>query len=208
MQLQDICTLQPLFLKPLHYPGDIIFSRHIQSLQKTVSFRSFDLEKDTDLIHHWVNQPYALPFWQLDGKRDRVYDLYYNIQRNSNGHSYLGLLDDQPICQFDVYRVLADELRHFVPADENDCGFHLLMAPNDQPIPGLTLMIVESFLYYFFSFGQARQMYAEPDLTNRRSNRILQQLGFTYHHAIEMSYKTAKLYSITKEQFYATHPAS
>lgn len=201
MQLKDICTLQPLFLKPLYYPGKIIFSCQLPSIQKKLSFRSFDLQKDTDLIHHWVNQPYALPFWQLEGNRQRVYDLYYNIQRNSNGHSYLGLLDDQPICQFDVYRVLADELRLFVTADENDCGFHLLMAPNEQPIPGLTLMIVESFLQYYFSFPLAQRMYAEPDLTNRRSNRILQKLGFTYHQAIEMSYKTAKLYSITKEQF-------
>lgn len=201
MQLQEICTLQPLFLKPLFYPGEIIFSFHLQSIQKTISFRSFDLQKDTDLIHQWVNQPYALPFWQLDGNRERVYDLYYNIQRNSNGHSYLGLLDDQPICQFDVYRVLADELRLFVTADENDCGFHLLMAPNEKPVPGLTVMIVESFLQYFFSFPQAKRMYAEPDLTNRRSNRILQRVGFSYHHAIEMSYKTAKLYSITRDQF-------
>lgn len=206
MYLQEICSLQPLFLKPLVYPGTVLFSRYIKSIGKTLSFRSFDLENDTDLIHHWVNQPYALPFWQLDGSRQRVYDLYYNIQRNSNGHSYIGLLDNQPICQFDVYRVLADELQNFVSADQNDCGFHLLMAPNNAPLPGLSTCIVESFLHYYFSFPEAKLMYAEPDLTNRRSNRILQNLGFTYHHAIEMSYKTAKLYSITKELFHATYP--
>lgn len=204
MHLQEIFSLQPLFLKPLYYPGCTIFSRHLETINKTLSFRSFNLEKDTDTIHHWVNQPYALPFWQLDGNRERVYDLYYNIQRNSNGHSYMGTLDDQPICQFDVYRILADELRQFVSANENDCGFHLLMAPNENPVPGLTVSIVQTFLHYYFSFTQASRMYAEPDLTNRRSNRILQKIGFTYHHAIEMSYKTAKLYSITKDQFYAT----
>jgi RimJ/RimL family protein N-acetyltransferase len=206
MHLQQLCSLQPLFLKPLDYPGSVIFSRNIELIGKKISFRSLDLAKDTDLIHHWVNQPYALPFWQLEGNRERVYDLYYNIQRNSNGHSYMGLLDDQPICQFDVYRVLADELHQFVVADENDCGFHLLMAPNENPLPGLTLMIVQSFLHYYFSFQEANRMYAEPDLTNRRSNRILQNIGFAYHHAIEMSYKTANLYSITKQQFHATYP--
>lgn len=206
MHLQSLYSLQPLFLKPLYYPGQIIFTRYLNSIGKTLSFRSFDLEKDTDLIHKWVNQPYALPFWQLNGNRERVYDLYYNILRNSNGHSYIGLLDGDPVCQFDVYRVLADELHQFVSVNENVCGFHLLMSPNDNPVPGLTVQVVESFLHYYFSFPQATQMYAEPDLTNRRSNRILQTVGFTYHHAIEMSYKTAKLYSITKEQFYATRP--
>lgn len=206
MQLQQLCSLQPLFLKPLYYPGTTIYSRPLDSIGKTISFRSFNLETDTGIIHEWVNQPYAIPFWQLDGDRNRVYDLYYSIQRNSNGHSYLGLLDDKPICQFDVYRVLADELGNFISANENDCGFHLLMAPNEKPIPGLSIMIVESFLHYYFSFPQAWQIFAEPDLTNRRSNRILKELGFTYHHAIEMSYKTANLYSITKSQFHATYP--
>ena len=203
MYSKELYTIQPLFLKPLHYPGTTIFSRDLSSLNKKITFRSFNLDTDTDLIHQWVNLPYALPYWQLSGKRQRVFDLYYNIQRNSNGHSYIGMLDDNPICQFDVYRVLADEIRQFFTADENDCGFHLLMAPNENPIPGLTSLIIKSYLDYYFSFPQARRMFAEPDITNHRSNRVLKKVGFSFHHAIKMSYKTANLYSITKQQFHA-----
>lgn len=159
------------------------------------------LEKDLDMIHDWVNREYALAYWQLDGNKQRVYDLYYSIQRNSNGHSYIGLLDDKPICQFDVYRVLADEIRQYITADENDCGFHLLMAPNENPVPGLSLAITQTFLQFYFSSPEAARMFAEPDIRNLRSNRILQRAGFHLLHSIEMSYKTANLYSITKEQF-------
>lgn len=157
------------------------------------------------MIHDWVNKDYAFKYWQLEGSIQRVHDLYYNIQRNSNGHSYIGLLNEEPICQFDVYRVLADEIRQYVQADENDCGFHLLMAPNDKPVPGLSLTIVQTFLEYYFSFPNATRMFAEPDIRNNRSNRLLIKTGFNLIESIEMSYKTANLYSITKEQFHAAN---
>lgn len=165
-----------------------------------------ELERDLDMIFDWVNRDYALTYWQLDGTMKRVYDTYYAIQRNSNGHSYIGLLDGRPVCQFDVYRILADEIRQYIMADENDCGFHLLMAPNESPVHGLSVAITRTFLEYYFSFEDATRMFAEPDIRNQRSNSILQKAGFRYLHGITMSYKTANLYCITKQQFHATHP--
>ena len=184
------------------YPGDTIFTRLLPAIQRTISFRSFNLESDLDLVHRWVNMDYTQKFWRLAYSKEQLYDLYYAIQRNSNGHSYLGLLDGQPICQWDLYRVLADEINKHIPgASPHDCGFHLLMAPNENPIPGLSTAIVDAWIDYYFSFPDARVMYAEPDILNKRSNRILQRTGFQFHSEIQMSYKTANLYSITKEHF-------
>jgi RimJ/RimL family protein N-acetyltransferase len=44
-------------------------------------------------------------------------------------------------------------------------------------------------------------MFAEPDVTNPRSNRILQQVGFQFIESIKMSYKTANLYVLTRDRF-------
>lgn len=147
---------------------------------------------------------YTKNYWRLALNKQNLYDLYYSIQRNSNGHSYIGLLDDQPICQFDVYRILADEIKQYITATEDDCGFHLLMAPNETPIKGLSVSILQAYLHYYFSFPEAARMYAEPDIHNYRSNQILQRANFHFHHQIKMSYKTANLYSITKQQFHET----
>ncbi len=194
--------LSPLFLKPLYYPGEILYSRFINTLGKTISFRSFNLENDTDLIWKWVNMDYTLKYWQLDGSRQRVYDTYYDIQRNSNGHSYIGMLDDIIVCQFDVYRVLADEVQQYIPAaDKNDCGFHLLMAPNETPVHGLTSALIEVMLEYYFSFPEAMKMYAEPDIRNKRSSRLLKEAGFNFLQSIEMSYKKADLYCLHRNEF-------
>jgi hypothetical protein len=196
--------LRPISIKPLHYPGGILFKEFISEIG-TLAFRSFDLERDLGMIHDWVNRPYALRYWQLDGERQRVHDTYHAIQRSGEGHSFIGLLNGVPICQFDVYRVLADELQQFIPAVERqDCGFHLLMAPNDKPVPGLSIMITRAMLKHYFSFPDAQRMFAEPDITNVRSNRILQEAGFSFIETIAMSYKRSHLYVLTRERFEQT----
>ncbi|HLY71333.1 MAG TPA: GNAT family N-acetyltransferase [Puia sp.] len=196
-----ICN-EPLFIKPLYNPDEILFSHYIKKINRTISIRSCNLTTDVDLVYEWVNLEYALRFWQLDGDRSRVYNIYYNIQRNSHAHSFIGVLDYDPICQIDIYRVLYDEIHQYILADKNTCGFHLLMAPNEKPIHGLTTAIIQTLLQYYFSFPEAAIMYGEPDINNLRSNKLLQKIGFRFIQAISMSYKTANLYSITKQQFH------
>ena len=192
--------LPPIAIKPLEYPGGIVFKKFDARLG-TLAFRSFDLHRDAAMIHRWVNLDYTRRYWQLEGEPSRVWDTYYAIQRSGEGHSFIGLLNGVPICQFDVYRIFADEIRQFITADPQDCGFHLLMAPNEHPIPGLSIRITHTMLEHYFSFPDAKKMYAEPDITNARSNRILQEAGFRFIETIKMSYKTANLYVITRADF-------
>lgn len=198
------CLLNPLFIKPLYYPGGILYTRYSPQLQKEISFRSMNLDTDLEMIHQWVNMDYTQKFWRLEGSSEKLYNLYYSIQRNSNGHSYIGLLDGSPVCQLDVYRVMADEINATISSGIHDCGFHLMMAPNKHPVKGLTVEVVKSFLFHFFSFNTPAVMYAEPDIRNQRSNQLLQRLGFEYLYPVKMSYKEAYLYSITKQKFYET----
>lgn len=203
MYHQNDFFLRPIAIKPLNYPGNIIFKKYFDELG-TLAFRSFDLYRDKAMIHEWVNMDYTRKYWQLDGEPSRIWDTYYAIQRSGEGHSFIGLLNGVPICQFDVYRILADEIRQFITADPQDCGFHLLMAPNDDPeqhVPGLSVAITRAMLEHYFSFPEARKMYAEPDITNARSNRILTRAGFRFIERVQMSYKTANLYVMTREVF-------
>ena len=202
MNKNDAFYHPPIAIKPLMYSDNLLFKKQVPDLG-TIAFRSFDLLHDEKMIFEWVNKTYAHQYWQLDGPRQRIWDTYYNIQRSGEGHSFIGLLNGVPICQFDVYRVLADEIRQFVSADPQDCGFHLLMAPNERPIPGLSIAITRTMLEYYFTFPEAQKMYAEPDVTNPRSNRILQQVGFQFIESIKMSYKTANLYVLTRDRYHS-----
>jgi RimJ/RimL family protein N-acetyltransferase len=104
--------------------------------------------------------------------------------------------------------VFADELSDHISSVPYDCGFHLLMAPNDKPIPGLTVCVVKSFLSYYFSFPEAQRMYAEPDVTNEKSIRLLEKCGFKKLKTVEMSYKRAHVYCLERNEFFEASPKS
>ncbi len=180
-----------------------------KQLGLTVSFRPLDLNRDLRIIYDWVNREYAKDYWQLNGSYSMLYALYQCMDGNPGAASFIGelwrvegvVVPHLMICQFDVYAILSDELKDHVDADENDCGFHLLMAPrggDEKPVTGLTIEIIKSFLNYYFSFPEAKRMYAEPDVTNLKSILLLEKCGFKKIKTVTLSYKQAHIYCLEK----------
>lgn len=204
----------PLFCKPPanNQPNQILFEKHYPNLKGTIQFRSLNLKEDLKTIHAWVNSSYALEYWQMDGQFSQLFAIYQCMAYNPFAHSFVGYLTPNPsphgegslqppskmICQFDVYSIAVDELADHLEFESHDCGFHLLMSPNEQPIKGLTVSVVNAFLEYYFSFSEAKAMYAEPDITNLKSILLLGKTGFRKIKRVEMSYKTADVYLRTR----------
>lgn len=188
-----------LFCKPPDC--QIVYSSYCPEIDGCIALRSLNLETDLPEIHQWVNEAYASGFWQLAGPFEKLFNLYFDIQQNEHAHSYVGLLNGKLICQLDVYSVATDELSHHVSAEPHDCGFHLLMGRNENPIPGLTVSIVRNFLRYYFSFPEANRMYGEPDVNNAKSIALVEKCGMQRLNKIQMSYKEAFLYCLERWQF-------
>jgi hypothetical protein len=197
----SIDNLAPIFCKPSSDSPEVLFSKFSSDLGGYISFRSFDMAKDIDLIYEWVNSSYATQFWKMNGPKDNLIETYTSIISCSHAHSFVGLLGNERVCQIDVYRVLADELCNHVSANPEDCGMHLLMAPNDKSVGGLTRKVVTAFLKFYFSFPVAQTMYGEPDTNNYKAKKILDSLGFKYQSEATLSYKTASIYKITRRSF-------
>jgi hypothetical protein len=195
-----------LFCK--HFTNEVIPGKKYPSLDAIISFRSFDLEKDLSMIHQWVNMDYTRTFWQMRGSIGLLRACYQCIQQNPYSHSFMGLIDDKPICLFDIYKISADELSKHVQFSDHDCGFHLLMSPNHSPVSGLTITLTMAFLDFYFSQNPYGKMFAEPDIENTKSVKLLERSGFQKLNTVEMSYKTAHVYSTTKENFYAQNKIS
>jgi Acetyltransferase (GNAT) domain len=204
--------VKTLFCKP-SVPGIVYkesFRENPGGLTQSIAYRSLDLIKDLSLIHQWVNAPYAKSFWNIPGSPGLLHACYQCIMQNPNGHSFVGLLEDALICQFDVYRVQADELYQLlqpgIDVAGDEAGFHLIMAPidrNNLPAKGLTIAVIRTFLNWYFSFPEATVMWAEPDINNARSIRLVKLLGFEYVKTVTMSYKTAEVYRLSREKWAA-----
>jgi len=186
--------------RPTH---EILYDHIFDMIGGSLSFRSFDLNGDLALIHEWVNMDYTRTFWQMRGSIGLLRACYQCIQQNPFAHSFIGLYEQSPVCQFDIYQVAADELAGHVDYESIDTGFHLLMAPSKAPVHQLTATLIRAFLDFYFSHPGCGKMFAEPDIQNLKSIVLLRRSGFTEMKTIEMSYKTAHVYSLTKNQFYA-----
>jgi len=62
-----------LFCKP-NSKTDILYEYSVDKGQ-ILKFRSLVLKKDPNILHHWVNQPYA-KFWQLEGPVEKLHSTY------------------------------------------------------------------------------------------------------------------------------------
>ncbi len=198
----------PLFCKPL--PGmlsnELLFYLNNKHENNSIAFRSLDLSIDLDIIHHWVNQPYTLRYWQLNVDKASLHKTYSTLLENPLTHSFIGLFNYKVVCQIDCYAVAADELKEHVDPSPGNCGLHILMCPPRELKKGLTDNMLKAFIKFFFSFGAAQTLFGEPDHRNTAANTAAKRAGFEFRKQIILSYKTANLYSITKQQFYATNP--
>jgi RimJ/RimL family protein N-acetyltransferase len=198
-----------LFCKPQVYDGQnqVLFTKNISKAGSTISFRSLNLSQDLDMIHDWVNQAYSKRFWQLNGSLALVEMTYRAILQNAGTHSFIGLLDGRPMCQIDAYLLAVDELKKEVlDWRPNDCGFHLLMIPPQKSEKGLSRIILRTFFEFYFSFKESDRLFGEPDRENTLANRLAISTGMEFLYKVQLSYKEANLYAITKQQFHETIP--
>ncbi len=156
---------------------------------------------DLKMIHEWVNKNYSKQFWQLHGSEALIENTYTAIQENPSTHSFIGILNDKPVCQIDIYLVSADELADYILADVNDAGMHFHMAPVTRAVKGLSVLLMSSFLNFYFSFPESGRMYGEPDEENIKANKLVEKVGFEFVKSITMTYERANLWVCTRERF-------
>lgn len=167
-----------------------------------ISFRTLDLPADYSFLHQWVNDPGAKQFWQMDGPLAKLQKAFEANQQQAGYHSFIGCLNDNPVCQADVYHLLEDELALHVNATENDYGIHFLMAPlTGEKIPHLSVCCMQNFLSFLFSFNRTERIFGEPDFQNSRARKLVLKAGFDYLHPVKLSGKTAGLYCCTRDRF-------
>lgn len=192
---------QQLFCKPLN-PSiqTTVWSKFYDQVKGTIQLKTLNLQTELPIIHEWVNQEYALQYWQMNGHYSQLMAIYQCMEFNPFAQSFTGYWNGNLICQFDLYAVAVDELKHHIVTKPTDCGFHLLMAPVKNPIHGLTVTMIRAFLEFYFSFEAAVRMYAEPDVYNLKSIQLLERAGFIKQKTVTMSYKTAHIYLLEKHQ--------
>lgn len=191
-------TNQSAWFKPTQQQS-VLFS--VQSEMGVLSIRSLCPETDMDILYGWVNESYAIRFWQMNGSRKVLENTYNMLLRHPWAHPFVIHYNEQLIGQVDLYLIHTDELRDYVNAADNDCGLHLIMQPPRKTTRGLSEAALKTFLSFYFSMPEAGALYAEPDASNEKAILLARKVGFVFLKPIKLSYKSAHLYLIKKDQY-------
>jgi len=182
--------------------GNVLHKRCFEKGAFEIGIRAFDLEKDLEIIHEWVNQEYAKKFWEMDGPIQDLEEAYIKHLGTDYSHPYLGMLNGKPIFTLELYWAIKDEVGKYYPFCPGDYGFHLLIAPAKQRIPNFSRYALITCMEYFFSFGQVDRIIGEASVENEASHNLIAKVGCEFDKALVLPYKTANLTFLTRDMFH------
>lgn len=173
-----------------------------------IRYRPLDLSIDLPFLHDWFNQDRAR-YWGLQGKtRDEIGAIYARKQARAGYDVHMAVWGDsgERLCLVEAYDVALDPLRHHYDHRPGDCGHHVFMAPGGRVMAGLTYYVFVANLEFMFADPARQRIVCEPDITNRKALMRFRQAGYRPLRVAHLSYKTAQLVHLSREQHVAAGP--
>ncbi len=171
------------------------------------SLRALQLEQDAPVIHDWVNREYAR-YWQMQHTSlEDVKTAYAAITQAKDTKVMMGFYDGRPAFLLECYWVKNDPLAGYYDAMPGDFGFHILVAPAEQPIHHFTWSVFTVIIDHMLSDPAVKRLVVEPDVRNEKIHVLNKRAGFEYHRVISLPQKEAHLAFCTREQYAAARSA-
>ncbi len=157
--------------------------------------------EDASLIHSWVTRDYAR-FWGMqDDSLEKVASFYQQLTAENPHAALIGCCNDQPVFLMEFYRASDDQIGKFYPAEPDDYGMHILIAPANNPVKQFSWQVFTVVMDYMFSQPEVKRVVVEPDVRNNKIHPLNKRAGFRYQHTIDMGHKTAWLAFCQREDY-------
>jgi hypothetical protein len=163
----------------------------------SISVRALCLATDVPVIYKWMSYQYAGPLLNKDVP-SREFEESYSCMIESNfAQPFMGLVNDVPVCQVDIYKTLQDAISLYYDARPGDYGLNLVIAP--LAIQDNIAILIRACLEYFFSFPEVGRIIADIEVKNEWTNTLFKMAGFHCSQKVRIPYKTANLYVCTRD---------
>lgn len=184
--------------------GTTVHKRYFNNGTLEIGLRAFNPATDIQLLHPWVNQPYAKKYWEMDGPIAQLEEAYIKHLGVDYSHPYIGTLNGEPMFTIELYWAIKDEVGKYHPFQPGDYGFHMLIAPAKEKIPHFSTYALTMCMEYFFSFPQVNRMIGEAAASHQGTHNLITKVGCTFHSALKLPYKTSNLTFLERKKYYQT----
>ncbi|CAL2085036.1 GNAT family N-acetyltransferase [Tenacibaculum sp. 190524A05c] len=168
----------------------------------TIDIRPFQIEKDSEFLHSWVNKEYAV-FWGMQNSTlDDVKDEYKKLTKPDHYNAFVGYYKNEPAFVLEQYDPRKDEIGQYYDAKYSDTGIHIIVAPpKENKVDNFTWFIFRAIMDFVFCDLMVDRILVEPDLRNKKMFALCQRIGFQLDKIVELPHKTAQLAFLTKENY-------
>ena len=180
---------------------NIVFSKKYRSFG-TIDIRHFQIEKDSEFLHSWVNKEYAV-FWGMQNSTlDDVKDEYKKLTKPDHYNAFVGYYNNEPAFVLEQYDPRKDEIGKYYDAKYSDTGIHIIIAPpKENKVDNFTWFMFRAIMDFVFCDLMVYRILVEPDIRNKKMFALCQRIGFQLDKIVELPHKTAQLAFLTKENY-------
>ena len=163
----------------------------------SISVRALCLATDVPVIYKWMTYQYTGPLLTRAVPPRELEESYSSMIESDFAQPFMGLVNDVPVCQVDIYKTLQDAISLYYDARPGDYGLQLVVAP--LAIQENIAILIRTCLEYFFSFPEVGRIIADIETKNEWTNTLFKRTGFRCIQKVKIPYKTANLYVCTRD---------
>lgn len=187
--------------------GSALFSVNDAQGIGLIEMRLFDIEKDLELLHFWMNEEHVIPFWQMNKSKAELQKHFEEMLADKHQELLIISVNHRDLAYVEVYTAKGDRIEGKYDLQPFDWGYHALIGERDAIGKGQSTPIAKVIMRYLFEEKAAMRVISEPDERAVASAKIDLKLGFEFHHFITFPEKRAKLFILEKYSFYNLFPA-
>jgi siderophore synthetase component/RimJ/RimL family protein N-acetyltransferase len=180
---------------------NIVFSKEYRGFG-TIEIRLFQIEKDSEFLHSWVNKEYAV-FWGMQNSTlNDVKEEYKKLTKPEHYNVFVGYYNNEPAFLLEQYDPRKDLIGQYYEAKYSDTGIHIIVAPpKENKVDNFTWFMFRAIMDFVFSDLTVYRILVEPDIRNKKMFALCQRIGFQLDKVVELPHKTAQLAFLTKENY-------
>ena len=163
--------------RPAYTSGELLYKKYFPSIDKNISFRVVDIERDLDNFHKWHNKEFIYEFWELNKTKDELKK--YLEDAFKDAHSIPAILEfnNEPVGYFEFYWAKEDRLGPYFDFSNHDRGFHFLIGEeNCLGRKNVDAILSATSHYAFLNDSRTELLAGEPRSDNKRIIRYVDHL--------------------------------
>ena len=195
----DLCAQQGLQAStaPPRRAG-IVYQRHIPWLDRTLSFKTVDIEQDLERLNRWMNDSVVAASWREEGEPAKHRAYLQALSADPHLTALIANFDGEDFGYFEVYWATEDRIARFYDVDDFDRGWLVLIGGK----PFVTAWM-PSISHYLFLDSRIQRVVIEPRSDNYKMLRNLGKCGYAHLKEFDFPHKRATLGMLLREPFFA-----